>query len=204
MLIKVSMYNKKYNLIQTFLIYNSAQLTHAEKIKGLVKSLYDYGQKSNDDETFQKPYLDELVVDEMDDEQIWQQLELKNEQLLTKDLSKTSQVLSFSSKRIQLAFKKTDPDCRQSDDDMNENSADNSETEMISVSRIKKKATLKERKTTKRSVVDDKFFNLEEMARFLDEEDERESRRQEGKPEKNPLIEIDYFDEHTGEVRSSN
>lgn len=183
----------------------SANVEYAAEIKELVKSLYDHGQKLNSDETFQKPYLEELVVEEMDDEQIWQQLELKNEQLLSQDLSKTSQVLSFSSKRMQLAFKKADSDSQQSEEDIAENSDDNTETEIPEVLRTKKKqnSTLKKATISKSSVVDDKFFRLEDMARFLDEEDERESRRLSGKPEKNPLIEIDYFDKDAGEVDNS-
>ncbi|XP_055546257.1 U3 small nucleolar ribonucleoprotein protein MPP10 [Wyeomyia smithii] len=184
----------------------SAQPKHTENIKELLKSLYDYGQKLNDEETPLKPYLEELVVDEMDDEQIWQQLELKNEQLLSEDLSKTSQVLSFSSKRIKLAFKKNDKDSQRSEEKNNENDTEDLEKETANIQRTSKKklSTTKEKRIVKRSVVDDEFFRLEDMARFLDEEDKRETRRQAGKPEQNPLIEIDYFDEHAGEDDNDN
>ncbi|XP_053695197.1 U3 small nucleolar ribonucleoprotein protein MPP10 [Sabethes cyaneus] len=179
----------------------SVQTTRAEKIKWLVKNLYDYGQKLNTGQAFLKPYLEELVVDGMDDEQIWQQLELKNEQLLNQDLSKTSLVLSFSSRRTQLSFRKANSDCEKSEEEIDENGGDDSQTPSPSVPRTKKKrkSISNEEKLVKRSVVDDEFFKLEDMARFLDQEDERESRRQAGKPDKDPLIEIDYFDEHAGE-----
>lgn len=175
----------------------------------MVKSLYDYGQTLNSNEHLEasKPYLDELVVDEMDEEQIWQQLELMNEHLLGDDLPKTSKLLSVSEKRLQLPFRTDNDeyiDGQQEDEEM-ASEDDLEEQEEVTPRKPKKKANKSGEKKAKKkkSIVDDEFFKLEDMARFLDEEDAREMRRQAGKPEKHPLIEIDYFNEHAGEDEDS-
>ncbi|XP_019541573.3 U3 small nucleolar ribonucleoprotein protein MPP10 [Aedes albopictus] len=190
-------------------VFLTAQTTRAEKIKALVKSLYDYGQTLDSNEHLEgsKPYLDELVVDEMDEEQIWQQLELMNEHLLGDDLPKTSKLLSVSEKRLQLPFRTDndeDIDGQQEDEEM-ASEDDLEEQEEVTPRKPKKKANKSGEKKSKKkkSIVDDEFFKLEDMARFLDEEDAREMRRQAGKPEKNPLIEIDYFNEKAGEDEDS-
>ncbi|XP_058446907.1 U3 small nucleolar ribonucleoprotein protein MPP10 [Malaya genurostris] len=177
-----------------------AQPSQAEKIKMLVKSLYDHSQ-SFDHGAGIKSYLDQLVVEEMDAEQIWQQLELRNEYLLNEDLSRTSQLLSMGSKRMQLVFKKTeavDSSSNGACDPHVNRSADSSSEEESHQENNSPKVKTRVRKG-KRSIVDDQFFKLEDMAKFLDEEDEREMRKQSGKPDKDSLIEIDYFSSNAGE-----
>ncbi|XP_021700627.1 U3 small nucleolar ribonucleoprotein protein MPP10 [Aedes aegypti] len=189
-------------------VFLTAQTTRAEKIKALVKSLYDHGQELEHLE-YSKPYLDELVVEEMDEEQIWQQLELKNEHILGSDLPKTSKLLSASEKRLQLPFRTDNGENGDELDDQSEDDAMESEGELEEqdeeTPKQKKKAKLsgEMKKKKKKSIVDDEFFKLEDMARFLDDEDAREMRRQAGKPEKNPLIEIDYFSENVGKDEDS-
>ncbi|KAL9706367.1 hypothetical protein quinque_009885 [Culex quinquefasciatus] len=191
-------------------IFLSAQTARAEKIKSLVKSLYDHGQLvelTGTDKRRNAAFLDELIVDEMDEEQIWQQLELKNEQLLGQDLPATSKLLSMGSKRLQLAFREEGDgedlggEDEEEDQDMDgEASGSEDEDEEVPVQKQNGKGkTTKKGKKAKRSIVDDKFFRLDDMAKFLDEEDQREMRRQEGKPDVDPLIEIDYFSADVGE-----
>ncbi|XP_062545678.1 U3 small nucleolar ribonucleoprotein protein MPP10 [Armigeres subalbatus] len=188
-------------------VYLTAQSTRSEKIKSLVKSLYDHANGLDVETAGSKPYLDELVVDEMDEEQIWQQLELKNEQLLDNNLPKTSKLLSASEKRFQLLFRTEDGDADEMDiraeDDEMEGESELEEQEEITPNKRKKTKTQGTKKNKKKSIVDDEFFKLDDMARFLDEEDAREMRRQAGKPEKNPLIEIDYFSENVGDDEDS-
>ncbi|XP_055638156.1 U3 small nucleolar ribonucleoprotein protein MPP10 [Toxorhynchites rutilus septentrionalis] len=186
-------------------IFLSVQSSQAENIKSLIKSLYDHGHNLNLNKDNQKSYLDELVVDEMDEEQIWQQLELKNEQLLEGDLSKTSKLLSMGSKPMLLPFRE-ECDSGDQEDESEDETVDNTESRAAVKGARKKKDSKKETKQNKRtkgSVIDDQFFRLEDMNKFLDEEDEREMRRQSGKPDLNPLVDIDYFSEHIGEDESS-
>ncbi|XP_065088934.1 U3 small nucleolar ribonucleoprotein protein MPP10 [Ochlerotatus camptorhynchus] len=191
-------------------VFLTAQTVRAEKIKALVKLLYDHGQELDLEAVVeQKPYLDELIVEEMDEEQIWQQLELKNEQLLGNDLIKTSKLLSASEKRLQLAFSAGGDDGEELEEDQSEDDEMGSENgleekeEEVPQRKKKDKVKGKTKNKSRKSIVDDEFFKLEDMARFLDEEDAREERRQDGKPEKNPLIEIDYFSADVGKDEDS-
>ncbi|XP_052893528.1 U3 small nucleolar ribonucleoprotein protein MPP10 [Anopheles moucheti] len=206
--------------------YLKLQKRLAKQLKLFVKEIYDHGAKNPTvalDEPL--PYLDELVTDEMDDEQIWQQLELKNDYFIEQDLKKFLDVVSKNEKRLQLSFitksiSQDGSDEGSSADEMNESDEGNgvngdemdseaaneangngldSEEEMASVKVKKPKKKDKKLSKPKKSIVDDRFFRLDDMTRFLDEEDERERRKQNGLSEKNPLIEIDYFEEHTGE-----
>ncbi|XP_040167917.1 U3 small nucleolar ribonucleoprotein protein MPP10 [Anopheles arabiensis] len=208
----------------------------AKKLKQFVKEIYDRGTKNatvtQDGPAL--PYLDELVTEEMDDEQIWQQLELKNDHFIDQDLKKFLEVVSKNEKRLQLPFTtktqsevgddsgagSSGEEMEMDSDEENEANGDGMESEeedeqdgeeMDSDEELTEKKSKKLKKKDKngkkkkkqlkgkKSVVDDRFFKLDDMARFLDEEDERERRRQYGLAEKNPLIEVDYFDEHTGE-----
>uniref|UniRef100_A0A182P676 U3 small nucleolar ribonucleoprotein protein MPP10 n=1 Tax=Anopheles epiroticus TaxID=199890 RepID=A0A182P676_9DIPT len=197
----------------------------AKKLKQFVKEIYDRGtKKSTAGQDGPLPYLDELVTEEMDDEQIWQQLELKNDHFIDQDLKHFLDVVAKNEVRLQLPFTTS----AQSNEDDSEDEGDNSDErngtngngmdsdgaeednemdsdEELTVKKSKKlkkkdkKPKKKKQPKGKKSVVDDNFFKLDDMARFLDEEDERERRRQYGLKDKNPLIEIDYFDEHAGE-----
>ncbi|XP_052866479.1 U3 small nucleolar ribonucleoprotein protein MPP10 [Anopheles cruzii] len=186
----------------------------AEDVKSLVKALYDHGTKnqfSSREDSSKAVYLEELVTDQMDGEQIFQQLELKNEYLVKQDLKTTSTILSKSEKGMLLSFSirsQSDEDSTGEMDVSEENGttnghgsdSDNEDDNLARKKKVKgKKKSSEKTPKTKRSMVDDRFFKLDDMAKFLDEEDERERRRQNGMTEKNPLIEVDYFDEHTGE-----
>uniref|UniRef100_A0A182SJB0 Uncharacterized protein n=1 Tax=Anopheles maculatus TaxID=74869 RepID=A0A182SJB0_9DIPT len=204
--------------------YLKLQKPLAKKLKLFVKEIYDHGTKNPIVVHEQPlPYLDELVTEEMDDEQIWQQLELKNDHFIEQDLKQFLDVVSKNEKRLQLEYStkpasqdgsdegsmsadESDEEDGNTGDEMdsdeqneaNGNGMDSDEEARPSKAKKQKKKEKKPSKA-KKSVVDDRFFKLDDMARFLDEEDERERRKQYGLAERNPLIEIDYFDEHTGE-----
>uniref|UniRef100_A0A182QX52 U3 small nucleolar ribonucleoprotein protein MPP10 n=1 Tax=Anopheles farauti TaxID=69004 RepID=A0A182QX52_9DIPT len=203
--------------------YLKIQKPVAKKLKLLVKNIYDHATKNpivaNDEPV---PYLDELVTEEMDDEQIWQQLELKNDHFIDQDLKNFLDVVSKNEKRLQLEFSRqaltedgSDEDEGSDNGDMQEsgdendhngeemesgeeNGVDDSDEERPKKAK-KQKKNVKSKSKEKKSIVDDRFFKLDDMARFLDEEDERERRKQNGLGEKNPLIDIDYFDENLGD-----
>ncbi|XP_050084480.1 U3 small nucleolar ribonucleoprotein protein MPP10 [Anopheles aquasalis] len=190
-------------------LFLTTQKDIAEQVKSLVKGLYDYGTKNEFSEqngtATATSYLDELVTDEMDAEQIWQQLDLKNTCVVEQGLENISSILSKNEKALLLDFTTGDDD----QDDASDHESDHRDQEdeedgEQKVPKVRKKSTKvkksngEKKNTAKRSVVDDRFFKLDDMARFLDEEDERERRRQNGLAEKDSLMEIDYFDENTG------
>uniref|UniRef100_A0A182JFH5 U3 small nucleolar ribonucleoprotein protein MPP10 n=1 Tax=Anopheles atroparvus TaxID=41427 RepID=A0A182JFH5_ANOAO len=197
-------------------VFLKLQTQLSNDLKSLLKSVYDYGAKTGYNVSSDAPYLEELVTEQMDEEQIWQQLELKNDYFVDQDLKKTSELLSKGEKALLLNFSteaesdygsEEEPSASEGEELVEENgengleqeSESEEENDAVAQKKAKKQKKKKNAKPAKRSVVDDRFFKLEDMARFLDEEDERERRRQNGLGEKNPLIEIDYFDEHTGE-----
>uniref|UniRef100_A0AAG5D7S9 U3 small nucleolar ribonucleoprotein protein MPP10 n=1 Tax=Anopheles atroparvus TaxID=41427 RepID=A0AAG5D7S9_ANOAO len=197
-------------------VFLKLQTQLSNDLKSLLKSVYDYGAKTGYNVSSDAPYLEELVTEQMDEEQIWQQLELKNEYFVDQDLKKTSELLSKGEKALLLNFSteaesdygsEEEQSASEGEELVEENgengleqeSGSEEENDGVAQKKAKKQKKKKNAKPAKRSVVDDRFFKLEDMARFLDEEDERERRRQNGLGEKNPLIEIDYFDEHTGE-----
>uniref|UniRef100_A0A2M4BG25 U3 small nucleolar ribonucleoprotein protein MPP10 n=1 Tax=Anopheles marajoara TaxID=58244 RepID=A0A2M4BG25_9DIPT len=190
-------------------LFLTTQKEIAEQVKSLVKGLYDYGTKNEfSEQNGTAPatnYLDELVTDEMDAEQIWQQLDLKNACVVEQGLENISSILSKNEKALLLDFTTGDDDqddaSGQESDQQDQEDEEDGEQK---VPKVRKKSTKTKKSNgekkgkTKRSIVDDQFFRLDDMARFLDEEDERERRRQNGLAEKDSLMEIDYFDENTG------
>ncbi|XP_049537251.1 U3 small nucleolar ribonucleoprotein protein MPP10 [Anopheles darlingi] len=192
-------------------LFLTTQKEIAEQVKSLVKGLYDYGTKNEFSEqngtASVTSYLDELVTDEMDAEQIWQQLDLKNTCVVEQGLENISSILSKNEKALLLDFTTGTGDDDQDDASGHESDQQDQEDEENGERKITKarKKSTKAKKSNgekkgkpKRSVVDDQFFRLDDMARFLDEEDDRERRRQNGLAEKDSLMEIDYFDENTG------
>ncbi|XP_053676004.1 U3 small nucleolar ribonucleoprotein protein MPP10 [Anopheles nili] len=196
--------------------YFKLQKPLSKKLTVLTKGIYDHGTQNpffiKEDVV---PYLDELVTEKMDHEQIWQQLELKNDFFIEQDLKKFLEVVSKNAKRLQLPFSteaisdshseqgsNEEPEDYDEENEANGNGNESYE-EGVEEKAPKKRGNLKKKakkkSKTKSSIVDDQFFKLEDMARFLDEEDERERLKQHGLRESNPLIEIDYFDELAGE-----
>uniref|UniRef100_A0A2M4AG28 U3 small nucleolar ribonucleoprotein protein MPP10 n=1 Tax=Anopheles triannulatus TaxID=58253 RepID=A0A2M4AG28_9DIPT len=195
-------------------LFLTTQKEIAEQVKSLVKGLYDYGTKNEFSDrngtsaAIATSYLDELVTDQMDAEQIWQQLDLKNTCVVEQGLENISSILSKNEKALLLDFTTGTGDNDDQDDasdhESDQQDQENGEDGGQKVRKARKKSTKakksngEKKSKAKRSVVDDRFFRLDDMARFLDEEDERERRRQNGLAEKDSLMEIDYFDENTG------
>uniref|UniRef100_U5EMS2 U3 small nucleolar ribonucleoprotein protein MPP10 n=1 Tax=Corethrella appendiculata TaxID=1370023 RepID=U5EMS2_9DIPT len=182
-------------------IFLSIQQENSENIKNLLKSLYDFSKTlENDGKTNATESLPELIIESLDEEQIWNQLELQNSELFNENLTKTSNLLSFDEKKYQLnynlpengAVSASESDEKSSDQEMpSENESDKEE--------IIEKKSKKSRQSKNSSVLDDQFFKLDEMNKFLDDEDKREMRKTSGKPD-NSLIEIDYFNDNISEL----
>lgn len=204
------------------------QEDHAERNRLLLKILFDYAKSSGSH--FQSENLpDELYVNQMDEEQIWQQLEMQNNSFWEKCMVDTCRLLAVNEKKLHVNIKyadqgsdeseasenEIDPNKFEENIDESEVNADNdsiasehSENELESENSESGNESmgLKNNSFTKKqgkSVVDDEFFNLNEMEAFLDREDKKELDRLSGKKpppkddsdEDSSEEEIDYFNE---------
>lgn len=166
--------------------------------------------------------LPELVVDDMDEEQIWQQIELRNSVVLQEMISTTANLMALREQKLEVHLKEDgedeemleeeedDEDGNQKDDDdadggqdlqefdeENESSVEedeDSEEENLFAPKTKQKQKIK-----RTSVVDDKFFKLDEMEAFLEAEEAKEARKENGKRLATDDDGINYFDEDLGE-----
>lgn len=156
--------------------------------------------------------LPELIVDGFDTEQIWQQLELENNEEFGRSslgkfsktlMNKKSWVLPLKIHREQNADQKeseasdaeieeaeaSDADSEEADDVLSEK-LDNSRNEDDKI-RPKTLKSTRRKRTTK---VDDKFFKLDELDEFLQKEDKREmserKRRDDSSDEDNESIDL--------------
>lgn len=143
-----------------------------------MKQLYDFTKEQTGRNTNALP---ELLTDGFDEEQIWQQLELQNEGELIHFLSGISKLLA-GNKALTLPVSTTKPESvknRERDGKVEDTSSvdgratgEEEKGEKESKSGLKKVKRMKERK--KRSIVDDKFFKLQELDEYLNKEDRRE------------------------------
>ncbi|XP_031618812.1 U3 small nucleolar ribonucleoprotein protein MPP10 [Contarinia nasturtii] len=79
--------------------YLKEQKEFAEKNRLLLKSLFDYAKASGPH--FQSKTLpDEIFVEHMDEEQIWQQLEMQNDSFWEKCMSETCRLLSLNENKL--------------------------------------------------------------------------------------------------------
>lgn len=72
---------------------------YAEKNKSLLKALFDYAKSSGPHGQYDH-LPDELIVDQMDEEQIWQQLEMQNESFWNKCMTETCRLLSLDKSKL--------------------------------------------------------------------------------------------------------
>ncbi|XP_028999727.1 U3 small nucleolar ribonucleoprotein protein MPP10 [Betta splendens] len=180
----------------------------------LTKTLYDL-QKADEPAECKGSPLAQLVVENFDEEQIWQELELQNNAVLKYFNTTIIEGLSFDT-LTTLVEKEESADDEEKDDDDDDD--DDHEEENIPQKRSKKMAVeakdedytdedsdldfdvdaLEMREKQKKefgknssktkvvpSEVDDKFFKLSEMESFLDEMDKREGKEDEDN--------VDYF-----------
>ncbi|EFA08288.1 U3 small nucleolar ribonucleoprotein protein MPP10 [Tribolium castaneum] len=155
-----------------------------EKIKTSLKKCYDYAKA---EEITRTDALPQLNVKNFDLEQIWQQIELQNENLTTKSVTCVSRLIAGKSR---LLFKNLDKsgisddgsEVEENDDgsEVEENSehSDTSGDESNDLNDVESSddevETTETSKPVKRSIVDDDFFKLDEMERFLREEEKKE------------------------------
>ncbi|GLV39618.1 uncharacterized protein CBL_08315 [Carabus blaptoides fortunei] len=169
-----------------------------DSIKDLLKENYDFSKSEEKANTTNA--LSELITKKFDLEQIWQQVELQNNALLTESLSSVSRLVAAKDRLWFLNLNDSN-DENDSDKDEEESDAENeldlesskviadSEMEQDTlddnvhmtdeeeeVTDKKKQSRKSEFKSTKTSIVDDEFFKLDEMEQFLRNE-EREKKK---------------------------
>lgn len=135
--------------------------------------------------------MPELVTEGFDEEQIWQQLELQNESELDHLIGDVSKLLA-KTKVFKIPISTTKPisELEQSnEEDLSDNEEkmiedETSEDEEKLQSTLKQQTNVKKRKK-KSSIVDDKFFKLEELDEYLTKEEKKEKEDEKSEEESN-------------------
>lgn len=169
-------------------VYFSAQNEQADKIKShLLEAIYMFSKSV--DKRKKSRSLPKLITNGMDDESIWQQLELQNEEEIQTSIKNVSKFLAASTDKFKLGlgdFKDDDNEDKSEDDEaigeelVDEGDEEESEAESGLDSEIDESGSeensaepTKRKRALKKSIVDDQFFKLSEMEEFLLREDER-------------------------------
>lgn len=164
----------------------------------MLKPLYDYVKIVESNK--KSKALQELIVSEMDEEQIWQQLELQNEEMITNGIKSASRMLAGNTDKFKIDIEKSsdveeeaDSGAENGEEDL-ENEADDSyglednsqgeeeeneedsdlDLEDPNEESVKPKKQSKKSNTFKSSEIDDKFFKLSEMEDYCDQQDRNE------------------------------
>ncbi|XP_046471942.1 U3 small nucleolar ribonucleoprotein protein MPP10 [Neodiprion pinetum] len=171
--------------------YLSIQAGASLEFRHTIKSLYDFTKEESGRMTEALP---ELITEGFDTEQIWQQLELQNEGELPHILTGVSRSL-IAGKRLKLPVKLTRSDEQQSnsksgldqsldgeqvstyDSDLSDGDLSNLDIEGLGKQMRKKKSKRVAKRKTPPSIVDDKFFKLQELDEYLTKEDKREMQK---------------------------
>ncbi|XP_050319788.1 U3 small nucleolar ribonucleoprotein protein MPP10 [Bactrocera neohumeralis] len=191
-----------------FLLVSSSK--KQEDIKTLLQKTYQACVRNDESSKNALEILPELVVEDMDEEQIWQQLELRNNTILTALVENASKLLSLKEEKLEVRLDEDDnqeieEELEQSESEAKDNSGDadlfNGEVDDESDEEQKvfqKKQEVKKKRKGRTSVVDDKFFKLSEMEAFLEDEDAKEMRRKNKKGDNALDATVDYFADDLG------
>lgn len=181
-----------------------------EDIKTLLQKTYQACVRNDESSKNALEILPELVVEDMDEEQIWQQLELRNNSILSALVENASKLLSLKEEKLEVRLDEDDnqemeEEIEESENEVEDNSGDadlfNGQRDDESVEKqevYQKKKENKKKRKGRTSVVDDKFFKLSEMEAFLEDEDAKEMRRQNKKGGSALDATVDYFADDLG------
>ncbi|XP_022687836.1 U3 small nucleolar ribonucleoprotein protein MPP10-like isoform X2 [Varroa jacobsoni] len=196
----------------------------ADKFRQLSKSLYDGLKRDERCLDFQSAEdLDQLIVEEFDDEQIWQELELRNEPLFNVALAAVARLgaktdLDFG---IELEKESANGDEELHDEEVKMGSEDEDldkdeelglEAQAAHGNKKSKEGSVfspaPRRKALHKTAVDDNFFSLGALEEFLNSEDQREQRKMNKKRQSEPELEkseseddewVDYYGNFTSD-----
>ncbi|CAB3360859.1 Hypothetical predicted protein [Cloeon dipterum] len=140
--------------------YLCTQPKIAAEIKTFTKKLYDSTKSSEKEAYPTSEALPELIIDSFDDEQIWQQIELQNQDAYDNLVKKVSRLMAkqLTAKVLKEQEPSQPPESEDELNGENEENEDSYET-------VRK--TTQNKKKLKPSIVDDKFFKLQDMEEFL-------------------------------------
>lgn len=181
-----------------------------EDIKTLLQKTYQASVRNDESSKNALEILPELVVEDMDEEQIWQQLELRNNTLLSALVENASKLLSLKEEKLEVRLdedknQEMEEELVESENEFEDNSGDadlfNGEVddEIEEEQEIfPKQQEFKKKRKGRTSVVDDKFFKLSEMEAFLEDEDAKEMRRKSKKGVSALDATVDYFADDLG------
>ncbi|XP_026753425.3 U3 small nucleolar ribonucleoprotein protein MPP10 [Galleria mellonella] len=185
---KVDSFIDKFNTFtQKPVNFLSVQDDLKEDIKNLVKSLYDF-TKSQEGRSKgkKKSALRKLIIQDFDEEQVWQQIELQNTECCEKLVWEVANVVSNKDGllfpvEVQRDSKEEKIENDSENESMDHESVDTEENEQPDFEEPKKMLKSNKNKT-KQSIVDDNFFKLRDMENFLINEEKRDSSK--GKKDK--------------------
>ncbi|XP_056634190.1 U3 small nucleolar ribonucleoprotein protein MPP10 [Diorhabda sublineata] len=197
----------------------SADENLPESIKTNLKDFYDF-LKKQEKKLANSKGLPKLHIKNFDTEQIWQEIELQNNSVLTKSVHSIPKLLINKEKLVFSNLESLNEE-EESEDDKNEEEKDNHSDISITNELLDKQdcddtdshsenelnSSTKENFTSKKeSVVDDDFFKLDEMENFLKTEEKKEqhteknSKKQEEDSESDEEEDsIDLFEEESDE-----
>nr|CAD7454999.1 unnamed protein product [Timema tahoe] len=197
--------------------YLSVQDKVAADVTNFIKRLYDHTK--SEEETLSREALPELIVKDFDEEQIWQELELQNEEKSTKFIRDVAHMVALKNKLVFPIEELVEREGSEDEHGREESESDQSEKletrkqipdkDTLNVAR-KKADHSKKRTKGRSSVVDDQFFKLGDLEKFLDNEDKKEGRLQkkkktlEGDSSEDSDDTIDYFQDIPSEDESDN
>lgn len=168
----------KFNtLTQKPVKFLTVQVDLKEDIKNLVKSLYDFTKsQENSGKKEKKSTLPGLIINDFDEEQIWQQIELQNSECWDQLVWDVANCMS-SKDALQFPIETPAPvEIEVENVSMTSNDQELSGDEKYEETGILKKVTRKQKDKAKSSIVDDKFFKLQEMEKFLLKEEKNEGK----------------------------
>lgn len=163
----------------------SVQNVIAQDFKNCLKHLYDFTKEESQRNTNALP---ELVTEDFDEEQIWQQIELQNEGEFDYLVRCVSKALS-ESKRLTIPISANEPEPEEeserelSEEDEKVTEEILTEDEENSTGVLRKQRSEVRRKKKKSSIVDDKFFKLEELDEYLTKEERKERQNEKDESE---------------------
>nr|CAD7597722.1 unnamed protein product [Timema genevievae] len=197
--------------------YLSVQDKVAADVTNFIKRLYDHTK--SEEETPSREALPELIVKDFDEEQIWQELELQNEEKSTKFIRDVAHMVALKNKLVFPIQELVEREGSEDEHGREESESDQSEKletrkqipdkDTLNVAR-KKADHSKKRTKGRSSAVDDQFFKLGDLEKFLDNEDKKEGRLQkkkktlEGDSSEDSDDTIDYFQDIPSEDESDN